>query len=446
MQSIENYEKIYQQIQAKLMDATFKNTSKKSEQDFTRKRKLPFEDLMIFIMRSACKTLSVEVEQFFQKISQVKTPPSKQSVSKARMKISHEGFCKINDVILTGYYEETYRTYKGFRLLAADGTMLQLPATKAVTGHFGKNNRDEKQFTCGWSMTIYDVLNEIVVDARLHPYGRSEREYLCEQLSVFRQEGKQRKDLIIADRGLPSLSLMVRLLRDGYDFVLRYNGNQFLREFREFYASAAKEEIISVNLRAPGRRQDDGKLQELIANGVNPQIALRVVKVPLKAGQTEYLVTSVLDSTLLSRSDLKLIYGKRWSIEEAFKTMKNTMEIENFSGKVVETVLQEYHSKIAVFNLHSVLVQEAQKELDEKIKKQNGLKYHKYRINKNVSYGLVRERITELFECDDGDWGKAYDYLLELVQRNPIPVIPNRQYDRKKKYCTKYSPNKRRAM
>lgn len=429
------------------MEESFKEESKNNDTCFTRDRKLSFTDTMVFILRNAYKTLSVEIEQFFQQISSTESPPSKQALSKARLKIKHTGFKKINDTILEEYYSEPYKTYKGYRLLAADGSILQLPSGQKITKAFGKMNKLDTRFNCGHSITIYDVLNNIIIDSKLHPYGRSERAYLSEQLVAMRNEGKQKRDIIIADRGLPSLPLFARMKQSNYDFVFRYNGHQFLREVLEFARSSKTDMVVEVSLKGRGMRQESGELSQMLASGYEETIKLRIVKVFLKTGETEYLITSILDEKILSRQDLQKIYALRWGIEEGFKTLKNTMELENFSGKTEETILQEYYSKIAIYNLHATLVEEAQKELNKKVRaNKTGKKYKQYRINQNVSYGLVRERLIELLNQDDGNWEGAYDYLLEAVQKNPIPVKPGRHYERVNRYHLRFPDNRRRSV
>ena len=427
-----------------LMDESFKEASRISANCFTRDRKVSFTDLMVFTLRSSYKSLSVEIDQFFNKLSGTASPPSKQAVSKARMKINHIGFKKIENMIVEEYYCEKYKTYKGYRLLAVDGSIVQLPSSEDIAEHFGKMNKQPDQVNCGRSITVYDVLNDIIVDSKLYPSDSSERVCLAEQITTMQKEGKQRKDIIIADRGFPSLPLLMRLKKANYDFVIRYNGENFLREFSEFAQSRGSDKIVEVSLTAPGRRQDSGELE---AYAEDTAIKLRIVKVKLETGELEYLVTSILEKSILTKHDFQKIYGSRWGIEEGFKTLKNTIELENFSSKTVETVLQEYYSKIVIYNLHSTLVQEAQKELDKKKKEDcKEYKYEKYCINQNVSYGLVRDRLIDLFGKDNGNWDETYEYLLEAVQRNPIPVRPDRHYERIRKGNPKFPINRRRAV
>ena len=166
-----------------LMSESYKEETRVSKTCFTRDRKLPFKDLMVFLLRGAYKSLSVELESFFQKLGKDGASLSKQAVSKARRNIKHTGFVKINDTIVEEYYSEPYKTYKGYRILSADGSMIELPCDEDITKSFGKMNHNSSWVNCGWSMTIHDVLNNIIVDSCLHPYGISERSYLTQQIT-----------------------------------------------------------------------------------------------------------------------------------------------------------------------------------------------------------------------------------------------------------------------
>jgi len=419
----------------------------KGENSFVRARKLPFEELVMFFLRGAAKTLSVEIDQFLQFLGKEKSACSKQAVSKARMKLKHEAFIKLNDAATEEYYQQAYKTYKGYRLLAADGSMIELPYGEAVKAEFGTMNHKETWVNCGWSVVVYDVLNEMIVDAELHKYGRSEREYLLKQLQRMKKEGKQKRDIIIADRGFPSLALFGNLKQMGYDFVIRYNGEQFLKELKAFVPNDKEEMIIEVSLTGSQKRRNNPELQELLKQGVTAAMKLRVVKIKLSSGEDEYLVTSVLDNTQLTIDDLKYIYHLRWSEEEHFKFQKQSVGIENFSGKTGESIRQDYYSRILILNLHSVLVQEAEKQLEEeRAEKKQALKYERYKVNRNVSYGLVRTRILDLLNEENADWEKAYDELVEAIKRHKIPVREGRSNPRKRKWLLKYSLNKRRAV
>lgn len=421
-----------------------KNESRNSDRSFTRERKLPFDELVMFLLKGATRTLTVEIDQFFKYMKKEIPILSKQALSKARMKLKPEIFIKLNDAAIKEYYHQEYKMYKGYRLLAADGSMIELPYGEAIKKEFGNLNHNDTWINCGWSVVVYDVLNEMIVDAQLHKYGKTESVYLESQLKRIKKEGKQKRDIIIADRGFPSLVLFVKLQRMNYDFIIRYNGEQFLKELKEIVNNEKDDMVIEVSLTGTDNRRNNPELQKLLKQGANPTMNLRVVKIKLPNGVIEYLVTSI-DKEQLGYDDLQQIYNLRWGEEEHFKFEKGSVEIENISGKTGQSIRQDYYSRILILNLHSVLVQEAEKQIAEDNEKKK-LKYERYKVNRNVSYGLVHNRILELLNEENADWSKAYDELVVKLKRYKIPVIKGRNNPREKKWMLKFSPNKRRAI
>jgi len=74
------------------------------------------------------------------------------------------------------------------------------------------------------------------------------------------------------------------------------------------------------------------------------------------------------------------------------------------------------------------------------------LKYERYKINRNISYGLVHREIIALLNSENGDWMNVYDELIKKLKRYKTPVIRGRSNPRKRKWTLKYPPNKRRAI
>jgi len=66
------------------------------------------------------------------------------------------------------------------------------------------------------------------------------------------------------------------------------------------------------------------------------------------------------ESNLNSTCWFKKLYHYRWGVEENYKREKQRLEIENFSGKSVAAVLQDFQAKIIALNLTSMFVWIAQ--------------------------------------------------------------------------------------
>jgi hypothetical protein len=72
------------------------------------------------------------------------------------------------------------------------------------------------------------------------------------------------------------------------------------------------------------------------------QITVRFVRIRLSTGETEVLVTSLLDSDKYTTQMLKELYNLRWGIETIFGVLKERLKIDNFTGKTVTAVKQDF--------------------------------------------------------------------------------------------------------
>lgn len=79
------------------------------------------------------------------------------------------------------------------------------------------------------------------------------------------------------------------------------------------------------------------------------------MRVRLKGGETEVLVTSILDEERLPARLFGQLYHRRWNTEESYKRQKRWLEIENISGHSVLAVRQDVHAKILALNLTAML-------------------------------------------------------------------------------------------
>ena len=75
-------------------------------------------------------------------------------------------------------------------------------------------------------------------------------------------------------------------------------------------------------------------------------LKLRLIRIELETGEAEILITSLLDQQIHSYDQFAELYHLRWPVEEDYKTMKHWIEIENFSGKSVLSIYQDFHAKV----------------------------------------------------------------------------------------------------
>ena len=303
---------ILELIRVKIFSNQFCSKYKKGVEDFTRERVFSFSRLVVFQMNIATRTLSVELTRFFRRIegNTEQSSFSKQAYSTARMKMKHGAYIELNDDFVKAYYADDHlKRFKGeYRLIAIDGSRIQLPNTKQVVEEFGLAENKGKSIPMAMTSPAYDVLNDIVINTFMDRYETSERLLAEKHIERIKELTPNSKDILLLDRGYPSLYLLVKMLVCGYNFVIRCNAETFLSEMREFVKDEATDQIIEIDL-SQGQRKYNPELQELIRNHSLQTIRLRIVKIALSSGVTEYLLTSLLDQQEISIDDLNKIYA-----------------------------------------------------------------------------------------------------------------------------------------
>ncbi len=426
----------------------FCESHKKRKEYFTRERIFNFSGLMLFQMNIASKSLTVELTRFFKRISgntQEKNG-SKQSYSDARMKMSYQAYVELNDRFVSAYYaDDDYQRWKGYRLIAIDGSRIQLPSTPAMIEEFGIAENKGKSIPMAMTSPAYDVLNHLVINTYLARYEASERALAEQHVERIKELTPKSKDILLLDRGYPSLYLCTKMLVNGYNFVIRCNAENFLNEVKEFAKSATTDQIIEIDV-TKSTRKHSPELQALLRNHSLATIRLRIVKIVLSSGVTEYLLTSLLDQQQISDDDLKNIYHLRWNEETYFNFQKNVLEIENFSGKTPEAIRQDYYARVLSTNVNSLLIQEAQQEVDRETQQSEHRQYENYGINKTVATGILKDEVIEMLFAPREHWKQRYQSLVASIKRYIIPKIPGRSFARKEKIPNKSFLKRRKAI
>ena len=121
------------------------------------------------------------------------------------------------------------------------------------------------------------------------------------------------------------------------------------------------------------------------------------------------------------------LYNSRWGSETGFDTLKNKLQVAIFSGQKPEAIRQEIHATIFIQNLNSILISDC----EEKEKEISQIREHEYKINKNVSIGIMRNKIIDIFTKSKSELNILLKLLKEKFIRYLEPVRPGRSYPRK---------------
>jgi hypothetical protein len=353
-----------------------------NEQDFTRKRKQPFSQVLLFMLNLLRKSMAIEINNFLEYLnSKLESQKVENFTSSAfvqkRKKIKPEVFNYLSSVITDNYYvqsNENIKRFKDFRVLAVDGSKITLPFTEELKISFGESkNQTNTSIVQARSSVLYDVLNGLVLDSVLENIKTGERE-----LALSHKLHWKKNDLIIYDRGYPSYDFKYEHIKSGIDYLIRVQKNHS-KIVSSFILSEKRTLIVDV---FPQEKHTfEGKDYDKTTS-----IKVRLVRVDLPGGEIEILMTSLLDSQIYPSNIFKELYFLRWGIETFYDELKNKLKVEYFTGYSKMSIEQDFFCAVFISNLQSIIVNDLEEEL--KVKNQNTKL--DYKINTNLSYGFLK--------------------------------------------------------
>jgi hypothetical protein len=271
------------------------------------------------------------------------------------------------------------RRWRGFRLLAVDGSTARLPNTPDVVARFGAPPRGSSVPLARLS-SLYDVENGIVVEADIVARSVGERVLAAEHLAATRAD-----DLLLYDRGYPAFWLFALHAHEQRHFCARLPIG-FSNEVKGFLDSG---EASATVVFAPN---DDARRRCAMYSLPDHPVALRLIRVELSGGEIEVLATSLLDAEAFPTDCFGRLYHKRWGIEENYLTQKFRLEIENFSGKSAQVVRQDFYAKLFTHNLAAIIAWVAQVIADRRLASRR----RRYKVNFANALSKTKDNVVRL--------------------------------------------------
>jgi hypothetical protein len=328
-----SFKNIYSNITELISRQDFIDRHRRSEKDFTRDRKLTFNRLIMFSLNQLKSSLQDELDKFFQVLglsNHGESYVSKAALCKARNKLEPSAFIELNHNSLDSFYTHfpVQEKWYGFRLLAVDGSKVELPNSDEIREIFGVHNSSDRPM--GLLSSLYDLNNRLWLDAELVPLSKGEREVAAGHLEFTKED-----DLLLYDRGYPAFWLFALHRHKNRNFCMRLPYNLYNESADLYFSDDEQERIVTLF-------PDRNAKQMCLAQGISSDpITIRLIKVELDSGQLEILATSLLDTELYPENVFGNLYHERWGHEEGYKLLKIPAELQNWTGKRSKTLFQD---------------------------------------------------------------------------------------------------------
>lgn len=418
--NVNNYQKITYQYLQSAIQSVCQNREEHvyyPSADFTRKRKLPMSVVIESIIKFGAQSLNSELLEQWN--YHVETPTASAFVQ-ARAKLKPSAFKAVFDLFNQSF--DKAKRFKGYQLLAHDGSDLPLPQNvKAHDNHFKRGNAN------GYNVIhvnfLYDLLNKQFLDVDFQNKRQTdERSSLCQMAQKIKPT---QPVIFIGDRGYPSFNLFEHLQRLQHKYVIRckdVNRKGFLRK-SDVPDTDEFDTIVSLKLTYSRTKaiKDDPSFRflsttskfDFLKRGSKDyyEIRFRVVRLKLSESTYECLITNLDDN--FTPNDLKELYHLRWGIETSFRDLKHSVDLEYLHTKESSQIYQEIYARLITYNFTMRLVGQ--------VKFPKKKRHWDYQVNVKMAFRLYRRYLNDM----------SID-IMRLISSYILPIREGRKFERLK--------------
>lgn len=320
-----------------LIDEVLEQTGRASQ----RRRLLPAPAVVYYVMALALwrelpleEVLRVVCEGMnwlrLSKGQPAVTGATKSAISQARTRLGAQVMRELAERVLEPVAGPDMREawFGGLRLMALDGTCLDMPDERANADHFGypAAPRGSSAFPQLRMAALVECGTHTICAAELGAFSQSERALTESLLPRLRPD-----QLVLADRGFYSFDLWHKAQAGGARLLWRVSSSQRLDVLERLADGSYMSELFARG-DARRRRGSPVRVIEYTLNGVPD------------AGQGTYRLLTNLSPEQGSAEQLAALYHERWEVESIFGELKTYMA-DGYStalrSKTPELVLQE---------------------------------------------------------------------------------------------------------
>ena len=396
---------------------------------FTRDRKLPFHKVISCLLSMEGRTLTTELLNYFGCSANI---ASSSAFIQQRKKLSKEVFPMLFSLFVNK--TDSPKRYKGLRILAADGSDIQIPTNPNCSDSYFPGANGQAPYSLLHLDALYDLFQHTYMDAFL--LGRrkaNEQTSLCKMVDRSTLEDV----LLIADRGYEGYNLLAHVQEKGWKFLIRIKDIHTIGGLASGLVLPDADEFdIFIDLSLTTKATND--IKKLCADrnhyryipssctfdflpkknrkyspAVFYHLPFRIVRFKITDDTYETVVTN-LDTLNFPADELKKLYNMRWGIETSFRELKYTVGLLHFHAKKVEYIYQEVFARLIMYNFTELITSPV-------IIQKADAKYA-YKANFSVAVHVCRQFFLGNVSPPDVE---------ALIRRHVSPIRPGRSRPRK---------------
>ena len=398
--------------------------------DFTRNRKLPLRKVISFLLSVEGGTLTTEMLKFFGYHTDVATTSA---IVQRRRKLRPEALATLFSLFVKKTDSE--KTYKGLRLIAADGSDFKIPTNPNHPESFYPGTVQQSSYNILHLDAMYDLLQHTYIDVMLVGDRKANEK---RNLYTMVDRSYIKKALVIADRGYENYNLMAHIQEKDWFYLIRIKDLQTaVGGISSGLDLPDRDEFdLLVDLNLTKRQTSDvkklikdrnhyrfiptkatfdylPKKNQKHQKTVFYHLPFRIVRFKITDNSYETVVTN-LDEIQFPPAELKKLYAMRWGIETSFRDLKYTVGLLHFHSKKIDFIYQEIYARLIMYNFSELIT--ASINIPDSNSK------YTYKVNFSAAVHICRQFFSGIISACD---------VNILLQKYISPVRPGRSRPRK---------------
>jgi hypothetical protein len=396
---------------------------------FTRKRKVNSADLMYYLIQLSDRSINSDLMYRYDSLAEM---PSASAICQQRYKLDSIAMKRVFQLFTNGI--ENYQTYKGYYLLACDGSDINVC----------HNPKDKETYYVPTSATrgfnqlhlnaLYDVLNHVFQDVYIDTARKTNE---CNSLEKMIQDRNYPDhSIIICDRGYEKYNLIAAFIESRQKFIIRVkeiNSNGILSTLNlpdEEFDLPIRKIVTRIN---NTKTIKDGLYGVLMNNSPFDyfdypseyyEMNLRALRFKISEDTYECLLTNLTEEEMTSE-EFKDIYHMRWNQESAFRDLKYTVGMLYFHSANQELIRQEIYASLVLYNYCQLITLNNPPDCKEKWR-------WRYKSNFKAAVSNIRRYMND--EIDEHE-------LVLRIKKFLIPIRPGRSYSRNVRHQSAKTPS-----
>lgn len=377
--SIEVKQKLFSLIDE--MDSYHWLFTRSPQIDFSRKKKWSFADVIKFIVSMEGKSLKDELFEFFEYST---STPSNASFNQRRSQILPEAFEFLFREFTNQFLKED-AVYKGFRLIACDGTDLYLPRNPDEKTTFIQTSSNIRGYNLLHLNALYDLCSRTYIDAELQMARQmNEDRAMCNMIDRYTGG----KAIFIADRNYENYNIFAHAIEKKAYFLIRVKDIHSTGILRSLKLPVSAEFDIHKKLLLTKHQTKKVKMHKDKYKYIPPsstfdfldahtdqyyELDMRIIRFPLTEDHYECIITN-LSQELFDLNEIKQLYTRRWGIETSFRELKYAIGMTLFHSRKIDYIKQEIWARLTLYNFCEIITTSV-------IIKQKETQKHTYQLN-----------------------------------------------------------------